>query len=180
MSESSNIETIWIELKPKHAPHLLVCTIYRPEPDKLPTWSEQFEQELDNAFIENKKIILMVDLNIDLLKPDEVPEHWSDIVEAFSLTQLINETTRFTEKSQTLLDHMYVTASVNIRKHHVPKSGMSDHYPVCLVHKVSGQRNGHHTTIKYRSFKNFDPIKFNDDLDKVAWSILDTFDDLMM
>ncbi len=89
----------------------------------------------------------MGDLNIDLLKPDEVPERWSDIIEAFSLTQLINEPTRITEKSQTLLDHMYVTAPDDIRKHHVPKSGKSDHYPVCLVHKVSGQRNGHHTTI---------------------------------
>ncbi len=136
--------------------------------------SEKFEQELDNAFIEKKEIILMRDLNIDLLKPDEVPEHWSDIVEAFSLTQLINEPTRVTEKSQTLLDHMYVTAPDNIRKYHVPKSGMSDHYPVCLVHKLSGQRNGHHTTIKYRSYKNIDQVKFNDDLDKVPWSILDT------
>ncbi len=77
----------------------------------------------------------MGDINLDLLKPDEVPEYWSDIVEAFSLTQLINEPTRVTEKSQTLLVHMYVTAPDNIRKHHVPKSGMSDHYPVCLVHK---------------------------------------------
>ncbi len=94
-------------------------------------------------------------LSIDLLKADEVPE-----------------------RSQTLLDHMYVTAPDNIRKHHVPQSGMSDHYPVCLVHKVSGQRNGHHTTIKYRSYKTFDPIKFNDDLDKVPWSILDTLDDV--
>ncbi len=120
----------------------------------------------------------MGDLNIDLLKPDEVLQRSSDIVEAFSLTQLINEPTRVTEKSQTLLDHMYVTAPDNIRKHYVPKSGMSNHYPVCLVHKVSGQRNGLHTTIKYRSYKNFDPIKFNDDFDKVPWSILDTFDDV--
>ncbi len=118
----------------------------------------------------------MGDLNIDLLKPDE--ERWSDIVEAFSFTQLINEPTRVTEKSQTLLHHMYVTSPDNIRKHHVPKSGMSDHYPVCLVHKVSGQRNGQNTTLKYRSYKNFDKIKFNDDLDKVTWSILDTFDDV--
>ncbi len=73
---------------------------------------------------------------------------------------------------------MYVAAPDNIRKHNVPKLGTSDHYPVCLVHKVSGQRNGHHTTIKYRSYKNFDEIKFNDDLDKVPWSILDTFNDV--
>ncbi len=132
----------------------------------------------ETIFIVNKEITLIIDLNIDLLKPDEVPERWSDIVEAFFLTQLINEPTGVTEKSHTLLEHMYVTAPDKIRKHHVPKSGMNDHYPVCLVHTVSGQRNGHHTTIKYRNYKNIDLIKFNDDLNKVPWSIFDTFDDV--
>ncbi len=45
-------------------------------------------------------------------------------VKAFSLTQLINEPTRVTEKSQTLLHHMSVTATDNIRKHHVPNQAL--------------------------------------------------------
>ncbi len=35
----------------------------------------------------------MGDFNIDLLRPEEEPQRWKDIKEAFSLTQLIDEPT---------------------------------------------------------------------------------------
>ncbi len=72
--EISNIETIWIEIKPINAANILVCTVYRPdELDSLARWSEQFENEMENAYLENKEIIIMGDFNIDLMRPDEVP-----------------------------------------------------------------------------------------------------------
>ncbi len=61
---------------------------------------------------------------------------------------------------------------------YVPKSGMSVHFPTCLVHKISGQRKGQHTTIKYRSCKNLDPEKLQEDQESLPFSVLDTFDDL--
>ena len=54
---------------------------------------------------------------------------------------------------------------------------MSDHFPTCLVHNVSGPKSGQHISIKYRSFKDFDQTKMNDDIEKLPWSVLDTFDD---
>ncbi len=72
---------------------ILICTVYRPEENKIPIFSEHFENELDNAYIENKEIIIMGDFNIDLLRPEEEPQRWKDIIEAFSLTQLMDEPT---------------------------------------------------------------------------------------
>ncbi len=70
---------------------------------------------------------------------------------------------------------MYVTDPENVQKCHVPKSGMSDHYPTCLVHKVIGHTKGQHTSIKY---KNLDTKNLIEDLEKMPWSILDLFDDV--
>ncbi len=146
--EISNIETIWIDIKPINDANILACTVFRPdELDPLARLSEQFENEMENAYLENKEIIIMGDFNIDLMRPDEVPQRWKDIEEGFSLTQIIHEPTRVTPKSKSLLDHLYVTDLENVRKCHVPKSGMSDHYPTCLVHKVIGHTKGQHTSI---------------------------------
>ncbi len=90
--------------------------MYRPQTDKHIDWNEKVKQDQDNPFIENKEIILMGDLNIDLLKPDVV----SDIVEEVSQTQLIHKPSRVTVKLQTMLNHMYVTVTENIRKCQVP------------------------------------------------------------
>ncbi len=73
---------------------------------------------------------------------------------------------------------MYVTDPENVRKCHVPKSGMSDHYPTCLVHKVIGHTKGQHTSIKYRSYKNLNTKNLIEDLEKIPLSILDLFDDV--
>ncbi len=55
--EISNTETIWIEIKPINAANILVCTVYRPdELDPLARWSEQSENEMENAYLENKEI----------------------------------------------------------------------------------------------------------------------------
>ncbi len=75
-------------------------------------------------------------------------------------------------------DHMYVTNPENVRKCHVANSGLSEHYPTCLVHKVIGHTKGQHNSIRYRSYKNLDTKNLIEDLEMIPWSILDLFDDV--
>ena len=62
----------------------------------------------------------------------------------------------------------------------VPTHGMSDHYPVCFVHKYRGIKSGKfsHDEISYRNFKNLNHNEFVADLDNAPWSLLDMFDDV--
>ncbi len=85
--EVSSIETIWIEIKPSKSAYILVCTVYRPEEERMPEWNVKFMQEMESAYIENKEIILMGDFNIDLLRDDEVPITWKD----FTTVKLDNQ-----------------------------------------------------------------------------------------
>ncbi len=117
----------------------------------------------------------MCDFNIDLLRPHEIPQQWIDIIEGFSLTQLVQEPTKVTTNRESLLDHIYVTEPGNINQHtcSVCKSGMSDNYPTCMVHKTNGYNKYSDTTIKYRHFKNFDVEKVTNDVESLPWTILD-------
>ncbi len=45
--ESSHTETIWMEVVNENTSNILICTVYRPEKDKMPTWSKNFESEME-------------------------------------------------------------------------------------------------------------------------------------
>ena len=57
---------------------------------------------------------------------------------------------------------------------------LSDHYPVCFVRhlRANYDRKHGHTTITYRSYKNFDEKSFLADLAVVPWSVIEQFDDV--
>ena len=59
--------------------------------------------------------------------------------------------TRVTRCSALLLDHLYVTHPEQIMESLVPIYGLSDHDPVCFVHRSRGPKSpkSHHDTIKY-------------------------------
>lgn len=93
------------------------------------------------------------------------------------LSQLIDEPIQVSAHRQLLFDHFYVTDPENISQFHVPKSGMSDYFPTCLIHKVSGYKIGQYTTVKYRTYKNVDHVKVQEDVESLSLSVLDTFAD---
>ncbi len=113
------------------------------------------------------------DFNIDLLKSDADNNTWLELMENYQFSQLINEPTRVTNKSRTLIDHILTTTPDKVRCTKVPKIGISDHYPTVVVYKDTFGRKHTHTTIKYRSEINFDKHNFRLDLDNCEWDILD-------
>ena len=64
--EDDNIQTIWIELLFKSSANILICMLYRP-PNAPIDWLEYFHSALDKAYNENKEMLALGDINIDLL-----------------------------------------------------------------------------------------------------------------
>lgn len=88
--------------------------------------------------------------------------------------------TRVTRCSATLLDHVFVTHPERIIETLVPIDGLSDHYPICFVHKarVPKSPKSHNDTVKYQSFKNLDKDRSVYDLNNAPWSLLDIFENV--
>ena len=101
--ETEAIECIWIEIKDSKTKPLLVGYVYR-NPAASQGWPDDFITMMDKVTDCNANILLLGDFNIDLFKQ---PPAWNNTTALFGLEQLVEETTRVTKSSATLIDHIY-------------------------------------------------------------------------
>ena len=99
---------------------------------------------------------------------------WLDLADNFQLQQLVNEPTRISSNLATLVDHVFTLSCTKVRAVKVPKIGLSDQYPTCVVFKENFGHKHSHTSVNYHLFKNFDQDMFLDDLNRTWNSIKDT------
>ncbi len=79
----------------------------------------------------------MGDFNIDLLKSDNDRTNWLNLIENFQFLQLISEPIRITDKTATLIDHMFTSTPERVRAVKLAKISISDHFPTIAVFKDS-------------------------------------------
>ena len=160
--ETEAIECIWVEIKDSKTKSLLVGYVYR-NPASSQRWPHDFISMMDKVTECNANILLLGDFNIDLFKQ---PPAWNNATALFGLEQLVEEATRVTKFSATLIDHIYTNNKQQVFKVKVVESGISDHSAI-FCHwsiKLPKPNPTGHTTITFRSFKNFNETNFLRDL----------------
>ena len=90
-----------------------------------------FSSQVEKAASLAEEIHFLGDFNINLLSDDDQYRIWSHSFEAYDIAQMVNEPTRVTAKSATLIDHIYTTECFE------PAVALSDHYPVCFTRHTS-------------------------------------------
>ena len=128
---------------------------------------------LELAVGENKEVVLMGDLNVNLLSKGHLVSAWSLITEEFCLSQLISEPTRVCATTESLLDVIYSTNSNLFTTTGTLSLSNSDHL------MVYGERTEvvkvFHKYSQVRCFKNSDVESFCADLSRVPWDTMDVF-----
>ena len=160
--EIEAIECIWVEVNDSKTKPLLVGYVYK-NPAASQGWPDDFINMMDTVTECNANNLLLGDFNIDLFKQ---PPAWNNTTALFGLEQLVEEATRVTKSSATLIDHIYTNNKQQVSKVKVVDSGISDH-SVIFCHwsiKLPKQNPRGHTTITFRSFKNFNETNFLFDL----------------
>ena len=162
---TDNLELICVEIQPPKCKSYLVVSWYRPPSDPVDSFNKM-EKVLSYLDREGKEIILLGDTNCDLTKrapnqpADNNAKHISSLYELFSLKQLIEEPTRVTLTTSSMIDHVATTSARNIIEAGVHKVSMSDHYMIFCVRKFQGALKKDHKVITTRSMKNFDKDAF--------------------
>ena len=126
---------------------------------------------------QDREIVILGDLNCDLIA-DQIQHHTRQMINfagVYQLSQLINEPTRITETSATLIDHIYTSHPDRIVSSGVVHCGISDHSLVYAIRKIAKTTNLRHKYIISRNFKNFDASAFTDDLKKLPWNDIHQF-----
>ena len=113
---------------------------------------------IDTANIE---CILMGDTNCDFITPNNGIKHLKNLFDTYSLTQIINEPTRTTQDTKTLIDHIATNRPELASDSGVVTCGISDHDVVYMVRKTKLPKvKLHPKTLTGRNFKNFDQVQF--------------------
>ena len=171
---TDSLELICVDIQPPRSKPYLVVSWYRPPSDPVGTFSKM-ENVLSYLDKEGKEIILLGDTNCDLTitAPDQPAEnnskHICSLYELFSLNQLIEEPTRVTLTSSSIIDHVATTSARNIIESGVHEVSISDHYMVFCVGKFEGALKKDHKVVTTRSMKNFDKDAFLADVAGICW-----------
>ena len=167
-------ESVWIEIFLLKSKGLLFGTCYRPPSESVSQpdldYMDRFYNRLDYAAAEGKEIIANRDFNRDYLpkKPSLETKRLKEIFKSFGLTQLINDPTRTTSTTATLIDIFATTNPRNISRAAVAESCLSDHDMPILVRKINNLKE-QPRVIKCRNYAKYDPTIFCSDLKKLPW-----------
>ena len=168
----SNEELLWIEIIRQKCKPLLVASIYRPPDQNEAAFIDSLQNGFANIDSERKSLILLGDFNIDQFGKNNSAKR---LLRSFAILndikQIINEPTRITEHSKTLIDLIFVNIEHRIVQSGVIHTSLSDHSLVYCVMK-GGIPKVPPRKIEYRSFKNYNKEAFVNDLNQVPWSVI--------
>ena len=145
------------------------CILFAYRPPNLE--KKSFFEEISNSLflIVNKyeNFVLAGDLNINLLDPkSDTQNHFSDLRDTFTLTNLVKDKTCFKNKDGTLLDVLLTNKPNSFQKSVTTETGLSDcHKLVSTVFRSTFIKLPP-KTIKYRSYKTYDKQNFLHELDQ--------------
>ena len=176
-----DLEHLWIEIPGRNKDSkVLIGAMYRST-RVLSTqeWLNNVEDMLGH--INNSwdgLLILTGDMNIDLLNQDcATTRQYNELLEVFHLQQMVQEPTRVSRHSSSLIDHI-VTNRPNRITHTgiLPCSIVSDHDGIFACANVRIERfKPRYKFIRY--MKNFDEQAFVDDLEQAPFSLIFLSDD---
>ena len=167
-----SLEMICIEVRRPYNKSFLISTWYRPPKSNLDLLNE-WALFLCKCDSENNELIIVGDLNCDVNKspPDNQTRKLQFLCGLYQIDQLINEPTRVTPLSSSLIDLVLTNRPENISKSGVIHLGISDHSLVYLVRKFSLPKT-RQTAREIRNFKNFDESGFIQEISLLPWDMI--------
>ena len=136
----TELEAVCVEIIKPHSKPFLVTTVYRP-PSALSEFFDHFEKLIKAVDNENKEMYILGDLNCNMLKTNNdsnIPtKKIKSLYELYQLTQLIDEATRITPTTTSLIDHIVTNMPEKISDSGVIHTGISDHSLVFAIRKSS-------------------------------------------
>lgn len=165
-NKDSYLWFICIELK-LHREKMLLTALYHPPGRKVPEFLDFLDGFFEDVSSFKGDIICLGDFNIDLKKKSFYSEKCKSIIVQNGLTQIVDDYTRITENSSTLIDYVITNCkNLECKVHLTPK--ISDHSIVSLNLKAVDEYCFEFNSI-VRSYKNYRSVEFQDALRETVW-----------
>ena len=181
VADLSTFRTEFITLKVKIAKSwLTIVGIYRPPNIPKYQWKLELSALFEASTTVTNDVIFLGDFNCDLMQPDKPPmdgRELCDLLDIYSLKNLIKSPTRVGKTSETLLDLVLTTNKDRMLTSGVVDVQISDHSLVYTILRISAPRL-RSRKICMRSLKHFNHDLFVQDLYNIPFHIMDIFDEV--
>ena len=124
--EDPSLDMVMIEVR-SHNKIVIICTIYRPPNSGVQFW-DKFNGCIERALDHTDNFIIVGDINEDQLNPTS--RKFKELLMINNLVNIINEPTRVTPHSATLIDPIAISNNISVSHScicHTP-SVISDHF----------------------------------------------------
>ena len=147
--------------------------IYRPPNCHIQSFLNSLDTVLGALETSHEPLFIIGDMNIDLLSPTASMQEYLKVLRSYSLHQAINQPTRITLTTSTLLDHMIINNLVGDYSVYVLTNSCSDHRGTEILWNAHIEiNNQQHEYITYRCMKNYKQDEFQNDLSTTNWGPL--------
>ena len=169
-ASNENIETQWTLIHRPNCKNVVVCNVYRPPNGNLDKAVKHLNECLKSLSLCKVDIFIVGDLNINYKNKTSAnyKKKLHFFVQSNGLSQIINNITRHTNKTKSLID-LAITNSKCVSKSSTLDHYLSDHQPIYVVHK-KGRDVRQSVKWEGRSYRNFDRKLFNKALKEIDWS----------
>ena len=168
-----NMECIFIKIL-INTKTILLGTVYRPPRQNLKLFVNQLDDIFSFTFPTVDYCLLMGDVNIDLFNLNNL---LTDSMNAYNMAQIIDDATRVTHSTESLLDPIFVSSREEVSHSGTSDIHYSDHKLVfcdLIVHVTKFRQK----MVKIRDFKNFNLNNFLSDLLNISWHRFYYFTDI--
>ena len=182
------LEAIWLQVKFPQAT-VLFSVIYRPPDAK--NFFDLISIPLEKAWLKSSSIFLLGDFNCDLssfnilqnriadsstMAPTTNSSKLISIFDMFNMQNVINEPTRVTPTTSSLIDLIVTTRKDLVTSSATVPLGLSDHNLIYATLRLKNKRPPP-TIIKTRDYKKLDEMVFHRDISTAPFDVGSVFDD---
>ena len=159
----NHIEISSLEIIDSHKSFLIV-SLYRAPNSNIQLCMQEILKVLEYLHETKKPYMIVGDVNINILKKDNISQKYLGMIDDFFLRQIVSEPTRITAKSKTLIDHCIVNENLN-PEIAVLSEIISDHLPFLAFWGLKSINNGSmQKTKQIIDYKKLDEEFKNDNL----------------
>lgn len=169
MDEGECIEQLWLTLRVGN-----ICIglgiVYRPPRSNLLNGLDSLENAVSTVIPLCDEIIIMGDLNINLLRPDNSVNMLDSFLKSYSFSQVVKQPTRYAGHTFSLIDLIILSDGemVDGEVMHLDMHGVTDHQlTYCLIRCRVPRRSP--KMVEFRSFRYFDDYLFHSDMINTNW-----------
>lgn len=154
---------------------MIIGSVYRPPDLNLIVFAKSLRTSLELIYSDSCDLVILGDFTTNV--NNGLPNDLRSIALEYSLEQLINDYTRISDHSKTIIDLLFVSCSHKAVQAGVIHPLISDHFLIFCVIK-GGVKRVPPKQFEYRCFKNYSKAAFVNDLDRVPCSAIKGVDDI--